>query len=105
MGRLQGKLRLYWLCTWQSLMSPRVADEAQIIQRVSSGLETLASENSTIPDLKHLVQVTSAGLVDGWLRLRMSRMLWDCLPAYRGWAEVNGMNGETVGEEGGRDVF
>ena len=27
----------------------------------------------------------------------MSRMLWHCLPAYRGWAEVDG---ETVGKEG-----
>jgi len=61
-----------------------LADEAQLMQRVSRGLETLASENSTIPDLKHFVQVTGAGLVDGWVRLRRSRMLWHCLPAYRG---------------------
>jgi len=77
------------------------ADEAQIVQRIGGMLETLASGNPAIVEPKHFVQVTGAGLVDGWLTLKMRRMFWHCLSAYRGWAEVDG---DTVLEEG-REMF
>jgi len=77
------------------------ADEAQIMHRVSNMLETLTSDDTMIADPKHFILVNATRLVDGWLRLRMSRILWLCLPANRGWA---GVEGDVIGEEG-REVY
>jgi len=79
--------------------SMTLADEALIVQRIRHGLETLASDDNAIASIRSSVNIAGVGLVDGYLRLRMSRMLWHCLPAYRGWAASNGDSTHAEGRE------
>jgi len=79
--------------------SMTLADEALIVQRIRHGLGTLAPNDNAIASIRSCVNVADAGLVDGYLRLRMSRMLWHSLPAYRGWAASEGDSTHVEGRE------
>jgi len=79
--------------------SMEIADEAVILQHIRNELEKLTSDDNAIVSIRSSVNIAGAGLVNGYLRLSMSRMLWHCLPAYLGWAESTGSTTYAEGKE------